>query len=263
MEIRGAGNLLGAKQSGFIDEIGFDMYTKLLEEAVAELKGDESARLPDTTFEYDGEAYLPIEYIDINQHKVDLYRRLAQARSVKEVEYLREEMTDRYGKPPVAAADLIEATMIKILAAKLGIEKVRIRAGRVALIYEAVKQLGRAEIERRCGDYARTVARLVHLNHETGSVSPRPHGGGNPALFAGEKLEQLRALVAEHSDATLEELRDMSGVSCSVVTVHNTLKRLKLPRKKSRSTRSNRTRLPAVPSALPGERKQAELIRTS
>jgi transposase len=101
----------------------------------------------------------------------------------------------------------------------------------------------RAEIARRFGVCDRTVARLIRLHHETGSVSPRPHGGGNPALFSGEKLQRLRALVAEHPDATLEELRDMSGVSCSVVTVHNTLKRLKLPRKKSRSTLPSKTAL--------------------
>jgi transposase len=98
-----------------------------------------------------------------------------------------------------------------------------------------------AEIARRFEVCDRTVARLVRLYRETGSVSPRPHGGGNPAAFSGEKLERLRVLVAQHPDATLEELRNMSGMSCSVVTVHNTLKRLKLPRKKSRSTPPSRT----------------------
>jgi transposase len=98
-----------------------------------------------------------------------------------------------------------------------------------------------AEIARRFGVCARTVANLLRLQRETGSVSPRPHGGGNPAAFSGEKLQELRALVAGHPDATLEELREMSGVSCSVVTVHNTLKRLKLPRKKSRCTPPSKT----------------------
>jgi len=99
----------------------------------------------------------------------------------------------------------------------------------------------RAEIARRFGVCARTVVRLVRLYRETGSVSPRPHAGGNPAVFSGEKLQRLRALVAEHPDATLEELRHMSGASCSVVTVHNTLKRLKLPRKKSRCAPRSKT----------------------
>jgi len=100
---------------------------------------------------------------------------------------------------------------------------------------------GRAAIARRFGVHPLTVSRLIRLYEETGSVNPRPHGGGKPAAFGGEKLEQLRQLVAQQPDATLEELRDMSGVSCTVVTVHNTLKRLKLRRKKSRFTRPSKT----------------------
>lgn len=99
----------------------------------------------------------------------------------------------------------------------------------------------RAEIARRFGVHPLTVSRLIRLHEQTGSVAPRPHGGGNPATFAGEKLEQLRELVRRHPDATLEELRDMSGVSCCVVTVYNTLKRLKLPLKKSLSTPPSKT----------------------
>ena len=99
----------------------------------------------------------------------------------------------------------------------------------------------RAEIARRFGVCAPTVARLVRLHQETGSVAPRPHAGGNAPAFSGEKLERLRALVAQHPDATLEELRDRSGVACTVVTVHNTLKRLKLRRKKSRCTPPSKT----------------------
>lgn len=148
LELRGAGNMLGAKQSGFIDEIGFDMYSKLLEEAVAEFKGEGTRGLPATTLETDLEVYLPEDYIDINQHKVDVYRRLAQARSVSQVELIREELADRYGRPPQAALNLIEATALKLAAAQLRIDKVRMKSGRVELHYESGKEFDRPEIER-------------------------------------------------------------------------------------------------------------------
>ncbi len=148
LEIRGAGNMLGARQSGFIDEIGFDMYTKLLEEAVAELRGDTSQKLPEVTLETDDELYLPVDYIDINQHKVDIYRRLAQAKTLTQIWRIRDEIVDRYGRPPQPAENLIEATSIKILAAELGVEKIRLKSGRVIFDFEPSAQLGRAQIER-------------------------------------------------------------------------------------------------------------------
>jgi len=119
----------------------------------------------------------------------------------------------------------------------------------------------RAEIARRFGVCAPTVANLVRLHQETGSVSPRPHGGGNPAAYSGEKLERLRLLVAQHADATLEELRDMSGVSCTVVTVHNTLKRLKLPRKKSRCTPPSKTARTSSSSVETGANRRSRSRR--
>jgi transposase len=99
----------------------------------------------------------------------------------------------------------------------------------------------RAAIARRFGVHLNTVYRLIHLYEQTGRVAPRPRGGGNPASFSGEKLQRLRQLVARNPDATLEELRDLSGVSCTVATVFNTLKRLKLPLKKSRNVRPSKT----------------------
>ena len=98
-----------------------------------------------------------------------------------------------------------------------------------------------AEIAQRFAVCTKTVNRLVCLHHRTGRVAPKPHGGGHPAAFAGAKLDELRKLVEQHPDATLYELRETTGVSCSLVAVHNTLKRLKLPLKKSRSTPPSKT----------------------
>ena len=76
------------------------------------------------------------------------------------------------------------------------------------------------------------ITRLLQLHRSTGSLEPRPHGGGNPAVLGPEDLEQLRELVQKQPDATLEELRQRLGVSCSLMTISRALRKLGLPRKK-------------------------------
>ncbi len=147
LEIRGAGTILGARQSGFIEEIGFDLYNRLLEEAVAELKGEEIKRLPETKLDLDMEIHLSDRYVTNRQQKVDIYRRLANARSLDEVESIRDEVTDRFGKQPQSSVNLFDAAAVKISAAALEIEKVTLRSGEVHLSFKEGRQLTRAEVE--------------------------------------------------------------------------------------------------------------------
>ena len=154
LEIRGAGTILGARQSGFIEELGYDMYQKLLQEAIARLKGTEVLRVPETRLESDIEVFLSDTYVNDNQHKVDIYRRLAGSRSLDEVERIREEVVDRFGRPPLSAVNLFEATAVKAAAAALEVELVKIKSGRVNLFFPEARQLQRREVEsfRRATD---------------------------------------------------------------------------------------------------------------
>lgn len=147
LEIRGAGTILGSRQSGYIEEVGFDLYNKLLEEAVAELRGQELHKLPDTRLETDIEIYLPDTYVNDPQHKVDLYRRLANCRRLEEVEGIRDEVTDRFGRQPESAVNLFDATGVKIAASVLEMEKVTFRRGKVNLFFAEGQQLTRAMVE--------------------------------------------------------------------------------------------------------------------
>lgn len=110
LEIRGAGNMLGAEQSGFIMEMGFEMYTKILEEAVAELKEQEfshlfaqelseTQRTMETHIEVDIEALIPDFYVESDTERLDLYRRLYKTKTEHEVDELRAELSDRFGSP--------------------------------------------------------------------------------------------------------------------------------------------------------------------
>ncbi len=147
LEIRGAGTLLGAKQSGFIEELGYDLYQKLLEEAIARLQGAEIPQLPETRLESDIETYMPDSYANDNQHKVDIYRRLASSRTLDDVEHIREEVIDRFGRPPISTSNLFEATAVKVSAAMLEIERVKMKKGRVSLFFIDGRQLSRREVE--------------------------------------------------------------------------------------------------------------------
>jgi transcription-repair coupling factor (superfamily II helicase) len=147
LEIRGAGTILGARQSGFIEEIGFDMYTRLLEEAVADLKGQTIQQLPETKLELDVEIHLAQQYVNNRHQKVDIYRRLADARNLDEVEKIRDEITDRFGRMPQSGVNLFDAAAVKIAAAMLEVETVRLKAGRATLVFNEDRQLRRHEVE--------------------------------------------------------------------------------------------------------------------
>jgi len=147
LEIRGAGTILGAKQSGFIEEIGYDMYNRLLEEAVAELKGQKSQILPEVKVELDVETFLSDIYINNRQQKVDIYRRLADCINIDSVEKIRDEINDRFGSMPQSATNLFNATAAKVLSAIIGIKKLKIRSGRANLFFDENVQLTREMVE--------------------------------------------------------------------------------------------------------------------
>jgi transcription-repair coupling factor (superfamily II helicase) len=127
LEMRGAGNLLGADQSGFIAAVGFETYLRLLEETIAGLKGEEErpAVLPELAF--DADAFLPDRYVADAQQKLALYRRLSRLRDPLAIEDFRAELQDRYGPLPEPAAHLVDAVHFKVLAARAGLARIRIR----------------------------------------------------------------------------------------------------------------------------------------
>ncbi len=141
LDIRGAGNILGGDKSGFINDIGFELYSKILNDAVRELKESEFSDmfegieaeidLPETIVEFDESALLPTDYVSDNVERLNLYRKLSQAKTEQDVEDWKEEIEDRFGPAPKAAKYLIEASKIKLLASKCLFTKVTIRSERM------------------------------------------------------------------------------------------------------------------------------------
>lgn len=125
LEIRGAGNLLGAQQHGHIAGVGFEMYCQMLDEEIRRLKNEGTAPVEeDTTIEIGIEAYLPETYIEEPSYKMELYQRMASLRTMEELSDLTDEMIDRFGDVPTAAANLLEITGLRVKAQLLGIRSI-------------------------------------------------------------------------------------------------------------------------------------------
>jgi transcription-repair coupling factor (superfamily II helicase) len=128
LELRGAGNILGSAQSGFVHAVGFDTYMRLLEQAVRQMKGDDAEREhPMAEVSVDGAALIPDYYIADEAQKLHFYRRLSRIDDVGEVEALSREMRDRFGPLPAAAETLLTTTSLRLLGTLLGIERILVR----------------------------------------------------------------------------------------------------------------------------------------
>jgi len=124
LEIRGAGNLLGAEQHGHIASIGFSLYCKLLENAVEELKGEKEESKKEVEINLNEDAYIPDDYISDSKQKIDIYKKIMKADSEESIIDIIDELIDRFGEPPEVVMNLIEISRIKITARKLNIEKI-------------------------------------------------------------------------------------------------------------------------------------------
>ena len=145
MDIRGAGNILGGEQSGFVNTIGFEMYNNLLEDAVEELKDEEFKDLfdrknktsvsKDVVVETSFPSYLPQDYVESSTERFDLYKRLTQLTEPNKIHDFQSELKDRFGILPVEAETLIHETLIKLIVEKIGAQKINITQLELTLLF--------------------------------------------------------------------------------------------------------------------------------
>jgi len=135
LEIRGAGNLLGPEQSGYMMSVGYDMYLQLLEEAVLEERGEKKARRRDTTADLAVSANLPESYIPSPEQRMDIYRRIAALQTQDESRDLLDELLDRYGEPPASVLALMDVALLRTAAAEIGVRDVSQRGETVTFTF--------------------------------------------------------------------------------------------------------------------------------
>ena len=190
MEIRGAGNLLGKEQSGDIYSVGFDLYLRLLEEAVERLQnaGYEPETEPVIELEYTG--FIPDSYIRVPETKMEIYKKIAAVRTAEELDRLYAELSDRFGPVPEEAESLLALAEIKIICAKLAIASLKERNGTVRITFAKVSKISIDKLLRMIKESAGRVKldakqpNVIML--ETGSI-----GLKEKSEFISEKLNQL------------------------------------------------------------------------
>lgn len=125
LEIRGAGNVLGKSQHGHMAAVGYDLYCKMLNEAVNDLKGIKNDYSFETNVDLTVDAYIPSSYIKSEYQKLDVYKRIAAIETDEELSDMRDELSDRYGSMPASASNLLKISLIKHIAHKTGIVEVK------------------------------------------------------------------------------------------------------------------------------------------
>lgn len=148
LDIRGAGNLLGAEQSGFITDLGYEAYMQILRESVTELKTEEFADtftdisagndeefVSDVTIESDLELRLPPEYVPQENERISLYRRLDNMERPEQIEQFRDNLIDRFGRIPEVSEELIKIVPLRMASKRLGIERVVLKNGKMRLYF--------------------------------------------------------------------------------------------------------------------------------
>ena len=192
LEIRGAGNLLGGEQSGHIADVGFDLYVRLVGEAVQEFRSDGAPAddLGEVRIELPVDAHLPHTYIPSERLRLEMYRRLAEVRTDEDVDQIRDELDDRYGEPTVEVASLLLVARFRARARQAGISEVTIAGRNVRF---APVSLPESRVVRLNRLYPRSI-----VKSQLGSMLvPRPHveGAGARPIDGVALLEWARTVV--------------------------------------------------------------------
>jgi transcription-repair coupling factor (superfamily II helicase) len=131
LEIRGAGNLLGGEQSGHIAGVGFDLYVRMIGEAVAELRGDGPAEKPEVRVELPVNAHIPHDYVAGERLRLEAYTRIAAIDAESDIAAVLDELTDRYGVPPDAVLNLLEVARLRVVARRAGLTDLTLQGNHV------------------------------------------------------------------------------------------------------------------------------------
>ncbi|MCL2084791.1 MAG: transcription-repair coupling factor, partial [Oscillospiraceae bacterium] len=192
LELRGAGNILGAEQSGQMLSVGYDMYLRLLEEAVLEERGETAARKNDCTADLSVRAGIPDDYILSSGMRMDFYRRIAAIEGEEDAAGMLEELIDRFGDVPRQVDALVQIALLRARAGALGITEITQKSGR---IHFKIDKPEFAVVSSLCG-LPRYKGRILFAAGSEPAITLRLAGGGDPLREAREFIGEFERLTA-------------------------------------------------------------------
>jgi len=186
LEIRGAGNLLGAQQHGHMEAVGYDLYCKLLNEAVNVAKGVEEHEDFETTVDVDVDAYIPSKYIANEEQKLAIYRKIAAIENEEEYDDMLDELIDRFGEPQRAVTNLLKIALLKAKAHKVYVSELSGDYTRVKLEMYPAARINTARIADFMAEYK---------NHMTFTAEANPYFTYRPARKIKDFDEYVRVMT--------------------------------------------------------------------
>jgi transcription-repair coupling factor (superfamily II helicase) len=194
LEIRGAGNILGLEQSGHIAAVGFETYHRMLREAVKELQGAKVLPPLNPEIEFPEDAFLPEEYVEDGFQRVALYQKLARCSEVAQVDEMEQELKDRFGQIPPAAAVLLHTMLARVAAQKLGFQKVVLQGNMLNLQYAEMRAPEKAELGGLVGRCKRPM-RILYTQPLQLAVEMNPPRKGDAHAAIAQAAQVLRDLL--------------------------------------------------------------------
>ena len=180
LEIRGAGNLLGEAQHGHMEAVGYDLYCKMLNESVRELKGEQQIQDKyDTVLDLDIDAYIPDKYIRNEYQKLDIYKRIAMIDSQEEQDDMLEELLDRFGEPPKAVQNLLSIARLKAEAHRAFITEVTQKGDAIRIVMYEKTQADPKKIEQLVQRYQGKLKFVIEANPYFVYTKPRKSAKDN------------------------------------------------------------------------------------
>ena len=180
LEIRGAGNLLGAEQSGHMEAVGYDLYCKMLKEAVNQAKGIEEAPEYETLIDLNVDAFIPSSYISEETSRLEIYKRIAAISGRQEEEDMQDELTDRFGDPPRAVLNLLAIAVLKTAARRIFITEIRHDGDKIRIEISEKAHLASENIpdllEEQKGRLRIIVRGIPYFLYTPGAVTDRRKG---------------------------------------------------------------------------------------
>jgi transcription-repair coupling factor (superfamily II helicase) len=190
LEIRGAGNLLGGEQSGHIAEVGFDLYIRLVGEAVSEFKDDDQVEAErDVSIELPIEAHLPHDYVPSERLRLEMYKHLAAVHTLDDVDALRAELVDRYGEPPEVVETLLDVARLRVRLRQAGLAEVTSAGSNIRFAGVDIPESAQLRLKRVYNGLYKAGPQIALVPHpKTAAIGGRPIAGR-------DLVEWVRAVI--------------------------------------------------------------------